>query len=108
MSGIKHIALTKIDILKNIDPLKLCVGYKIDGKLIETIPADTSLLNRAEPVYETLPGWKEDVSQIRAAADIPQPIIAYLRFIESYTGGKINLLSTGASREQVVDIQRPF
>ncbi|MFM8315869.1 MAG: adenylosuccinate synthetase, partial [Deltaproteobacteria bacterium] len=78
------------------------------GKRIHTIPADTSILSKVKPVYETLPGWNEDLTQVRNPQDIPQSLQNYLRFIENFTGTRINLVSTGAGREAVIDIQKAF
>lgn len=108
VSGIHHLAVTKADVLTGLSELKVCTGYRIDGKTIDTFPADTALLEKATPVYETLPGWKEDLSAIRSAADLPKNLVNYLRFVEEKTNSQINLISTGAGREAVIDIHRAF
>ena len=108
VSGIKHLAVTKADVLTGIDELKVCVGYKIDGKTYDTFPANTALLAKAVPVYETLPGWKEDLTDIRAAADLPKNLVDYLKFIEDRCQSQVNLISTGRGREAVIDIHRAF
>ncbi len=108
VSGIKHLAVTKADVLSGIDELKVCTGYTYQGKTYDTFPADTSLLAKMEPVYETLPGWKEDLTQIRSAAELPKNLVAYLRYLEDKTQSQVNLISTGAGREAVIDIHRAF
>jgi adenylosuccinate synthase len=108
VSGIKHLAVTKADVLSGIDELKVCTAYQYQGKTYDTFPADTSLLGKMEPVYETLPGWKEDLTQIRSAAELPKNLIAYLRYLEDKTQSQVNLISTGAGREAVIDIHRAF
>jgi adenylosuccinate synthase len=108
VSGIKNLAITKADVLSGISELKVCVAYEYQGKRIHTIPADTSILSKVKPVYETLPGWNEDLTQVRNPQDIPQSLQNYLRFIENFTGTRINLVSTGAGREAVIDIQKAF
>ncbi len=108
VSGIKNLAVTKADVLSGLKELKVCTSYQLDGKKLETLPADTSLLSRATPVYETFEGWGEDLSQLHSANSIPNALKNYLRFIEDFTGSKINLVSTGAGREAVIDIQKAF
>ncbi len=108
VSGIKNIAITKADVLSGISELKVCIGYDYQGKRLNTIPADSSILNQVTPIYETLPGWNEDLSKIRNPQDIPKNLQNYLKFIENFTGTHINLVSTGAGREAVIDIQKAF
>jgi adenylosuccinate synthase len=108
VSGIKNLAITKADVLSGIEELKVCVAYDYQGKRLNTIPADTSILSKIKPVYETLSGWKEDLTQVKNPQDIPKNLQNYLHFIESFTGARINLVSTGAGREAVIDIQKAF
>lgn len=108
VSGIKNLAITKSDVLSGISELKVCVAYELDGKRLETLPADTDLLSRVKPVYETLPGWQEPLTEVRTFDQLPTAFKNYLKFIETGTGARINLLSTGAGREQVIDLKRAF
>ena len=94
--------------LSGLPELKVCTAYKLDGKIIDTLPADVAAYARVEPVYETLPGWQEDLKKVRASIDIPVALQNYMKFIEDGTGAKIHLISTGAGREAVIDIQRAF
>lgn len=108
VSGIKNLAMTKADVMSGMEQVKVCTAYKYKGELLHTFPADTCILNQVEPVYETLPGWKENLTKIRTIGDIPKNLMDYIRFIESYTDSKIHLVSTGAGREAVIDIQKAF
>ena len=108
ISGIKNLALTKADVLCGLDELQVCTEYEVDGRRLDTIPADTSLLWRAKPVYQRLDGWKESLKGVKSASGIPPAMVKYIRFIEESTGAKINLISTGAAREAVIDIQKAF
>lgn len=108
VSGIKNLAITKSDVLSGIDHLKVCTSYQLDGKTVDTLPADTESLNRVKPVYEDLPGWKEPLTEVRRYEDLPINFKNYLKFIEKFTGSRINLLSTGPGREQVIDLQKAF
>ena len=108
VSGIKNLAITKSDVLSGVSELKVCTAYELDGKKLETIPADTDSLSRVKPIYETLAGWEEPLTEVRRFEDLPQNFKDYLKFIEKHTGSRINLLSTGAGREQVIDLQKAF
>ena len=108
VSGIKHLAVTKADVLSGIEELKVCTAYEYNGKTYDTFPADTALLGKMKPVYETLPGWTEDLTEIRSASDLPKNLLAYLRYLEEKTQSQVNLISTGAGREAVIDIHRAF
>ena len=108
VSGIKNLAITKADVLSGLFELKVCTAYEYQGKRLNTIPADSSILGKVTPIYETLPGWSEDLTAIRNINEIPKNLQNYLRFIEEFTGARINLISTGAGREAVIDIQKAF
>ncbi len=108
VSGLKNLAITKADVMSGMDEVKVCVAYWIDGKRTETIPADTMTLERAVPEYVTLPGWQEKLDAVRGPEGLPKNLVAYLKFIEERTQAKLNLISTGAGREAVIDIQEAF
>lgn len=108
VSGMKNLAITKADVLSGIDELKICTHYMHKGQRIDTFPADTSILSEVTPVYETLPGWKEDLKGIRTANDMPKNLVNYLKFIEEKTGARFHLVSTGAGREAVINIHDAF
>jgi len=108
VSGIKHFAVTKADVLTGLDEIKVCVGYKHNGKQLDTFPANTAILNSVEPIYETLPGWKEDRTDVRNQADMPKELVQYIKFIEKQTGSKVSIISTGPGRECVIDIAKAF
>lgn len=108
VSGINRLAITKADVLSGLPELKVCVGYRLKGKPIDTVPADTRLLGEVEPVYETLPGWSESLKGIRAASAVPPALRRYLEFIEARTGAKVALVSTGPGRESVIEIEKAF
>lgn len=108
VSGIKNLAITKSDVLSGFSELKVCTAYELDGKKLDTLPADTELLSRVKPCYESLPGWTEPLTEVRRWEDLPENFKSYLKFIEKFTGSRINLLSVGAGREQVIDLQKAF
>lgn len=98
INGLTEIALTKLDILTGYDVLPVCVGYRIHGKVYDTVPASLKDLAIAEPVYENLPGWKEDISDIREFDQLPINCQNYVRFIEKYVNTPICLVSVSPER----------
>lgn len=105
ISGVDDIALMKMDVLDNVDEIRVCVGYKLDGVRIDAVPQSTSEFCRVEPVYQTLPGWKKPMSRAKRADDLDAIAKSYLKFIEDYLGVKISVLSTGAERDETVFLQ---
>lgn len=107
-SGISGLALTKLDILDGFDQIKVCVGYKLDGKDIDHLPAGEGAQARVVPVYETIEGWKEPTANARSWADLPAQAIKYVRRVEELVGCPIALLSTSPEREDTILVQNPF
>jgi adenylosuccinate synthase len=107
-SGINGLALTKLDILDGFDTIDVCVGYKLDGKEIDHLPAGEGAQARVEPIYETIEGWKEPTANARSWADLPAQAIKYVRRVEELVGCPIALLSTSPEREDTILVQNPF
>ncbi|HWW48937.1 MAG TPA: adenylosuccinate synthase [Xanthobacteraceae bacterium] len=107
-SGIAGLALTKLDILDGFDEIQICVGYKLDGKVIDHLPAGEGAQARVEPIYETIEGWKEPTAGARSWADLPAQAIKYVRRVEELVGCPIALLSTSPEREDTILVQNPF
>ncbi|MGH7481153.1 MAG: adenylosuccinate synthetase, partial [Longimicrobiales bacterium] len=104
VNGLTDLALTKLDVLDTFEQLRIATAYRLpDGERIE-FPADLSLLERAEPVYETVPGWSSPTSGARSADDLPAGARAYLARIEALTGLPIRFVSVGTEREQIIRI----
>lgn len=101
LQGTTQVVLTVIDALGYLDELKICTGYEIDGKITREFPV-TPLLERAKPVYTTLPGWKCDVSGICNYADLPENCRNYIEFIEKEIGYPITMVSNGPAREDII------
>jgi adenylosuccinate synthase len=106
--GIHGLALTKLDILDGFDSIEVCVGYRLDGKEIDYLPAGEGAQARIEPVYETIEGWKEPTANARSWADLPAQAIKYVRRVEELVGCPIALLSTSPEREDTILVQNPF
>jgi adenylosuccinate synthase len=107
-SGITDIALTKLDVLDGFDEVKICVGYRLDGKVIDYLPASAALQARVEPVYETLEGWKETTFGARSWADLPAQAVKYVRHVEELIEAPVTLLSTSPEREDTILMKDPF
>jgi len=106
--GIHGLALTKLDILDGFDSVEVCVGYMLDGKEIDHLPAGEGAQSRVVPVYETIEGWKQPTANARSWADLPAQAIKYVRRVEELVGCPIALLSTSPEREDTILVQIPF
>jgi adenylosuccinate synthase len=107
-SGIDGLALTKLDILDGFPEIKVCVGYRFDGRAIDYLPASEHAQARVEPVYETIAGWQERTAGARSFAELPAPAIKYVRRIEELVGCPVALLSTSPEREDTILMRNPF
>ncbi|SFJ48190.1 Adenylosuccinate synthetase [Bosea sp. OK403] len=107
-SGIDGIALTKLDILDGFEEIKVCTGYKLNGELLEHLPAGQSDQARVEPVYETIEGWEGSTANARSWADLPAQAIKYVRRIEELIGAPVAVLSTSPERDDTILVHNPF
>ncbi len=107
-SGIHGLAVTKLDVLAGIRPLKVCVGYKLDGQLHDELPIEPYDIARAEPVYEQLEGWNEDVRGVRELADLPVGARRYLDRMQGLAGVPLVLVSVGPARAETIVLEKPF
>lgn len=107
-SGIDGIALTKLDILDGFDEIKVCTGYRLDGEILEHLPAGQSDQARVEPVYETIEGWDGSTAGARSWADLPAQAIKYVRRIEELIGATVAVLSTSPERDDTILVHNPF
>ena len=107
-SGITGIALTKLDILDGFSEIKVCVGYRLDGEILDYLPASEAAQKRLEPVYETIPGWPGSTAGARSWADLPAEAIKYVRRVEELIGAPVALLSTSPERDDTILVKHPF
>ncbi len=107
-NGITGIALTKLDVLDGLEEIKICIGYKLDGKEIEHLPASQGAQARVEPIYITLEGWKDSTVGARKWADLPAQAIKYVRQVEELIGAPVALLSTSPERDDTILVTDPF
>ncbi|MCH8942309.1 MAG: adenylosuccinate synthase [Bacteroidetes bacterium] len=95
-----YAALTKLDVLSSFDKINVCVGYEFEGKLLSTFPTNIEKLNMVKPIYETVEGWNEDISDCRSYAELPEATKNYLNFISEKSETKFGIVSVGPKRKQ--------
>jgi adenylosuccinate synthase len=102
INGIDKLALTKIDVLSELDEIKICVSYEINGKKLKSFPTNPEALSKVTPIYETLKGWKKDLSNISSYSELPAEAKEFVEAIEFFTGVEISIISIGADRKQTI------
>jgi adenylosuccinate synthase len=102
VSGITGLSVMLLDVLTGIDKIKICVAYKLDGEIIDFVPAKISDFERCEPIYEELEGWNEDITKTSKLSDLPPSVIRYLNRISELVGVKILMFSVGPDRSQTI------
>ena len=108
LNGLTGLVITKLDVLGGFKSLKICTGYEYKGETILDFPASIKILEACNPVYETLPGWSEDISDIRKIEDLPRNAKNYLSRIEEITETPINIISVGPGRNETIMVNNPF
>jgi len=103
VNGLTSLAVTKLDVLDTLDELGICTGYRVGDTVHEEFPADISVLDRIEPVYEWFPGWKRSTADARSLADLPKEARAYLDRIEALVESPMRFVSVGTRRDQIID-----
>jgi adenylosuccinate synthase len=108
LNGLTGLTITKLDVLGGLDSLKICTGYEYEGEVLHDFPASLEVLAACKPVYETLPGWSEDISGIKEMKELPDKVRNYLNRIEELTEAPIHIISVGAERTQTIVVKNPF
>ena len=106
--GIDGLALTKLDVLDGFDSLKICVGYRLDGEMIDRLPADAGRQARVEAVYETVDGWKQSTKGARSWGALPAEAVKYVRHVEELVNAPVSMLSTSPERVDTILVDDPF
>ncbi len=109
-NGLHGIALTKLDVLRGLGPIKVCVGYTVDGPgdVRDELPTDPGEITRAQPIYEELEGWDADTRDVRDVESLPKAAQKYVRRIEALVGVDVSLISVGPGRAETIMIKNPF
>lgn len=108
LNGLTSLAITKLDVLTGLNTLKICVAHELDGKKISSRPSSLKKMWRSTPIYEDLPGWKEEISSAKRIDDLPSAARDYLKRIEVVTGVPLSVVSIGPAREQTIELSDPF
>ena len=108
LNGLTGLVITKLDVLGGLEYLKICTGYEYNGEIIYNFPASLKILDACKPVYETLPGWSEDIADIRKVEDLPQNARNYLNRIEELIETPINIISIGPGRNETIVVDNPY
>ena len=103
INGANVIALTKLDVLTGMGGIKVCTAYELNGQRITTWPNDTRTLAEIQPVYETLPGWDDDITHCKTFEELPANAQAYVKYIEDTLGVPVGLIGVGADRNQTIN-----
>jgi adenylosuccinate synthase len=104
VNGLTGLAVTKLDVLDTFSEIPVCVGYRLDGEPLDSMPAEVERLGRVEPVYETLPGWGQSLCGVRRLADLPPPARAYLDRLQDLARAPIRYVSVGTRRDQIIEV----
>ena len=108
ISGINGIALTKLDVLDELDEIKMCIEYELNGKKINYLPASVEDQLKIKPIYRIFPGWKKSTNGIKNIDELPEQAKDYVYAIEDFIGAKISSISTSPERDDTILIYNPF
>jgi adenylosuccinate synthase len=108
VSGLDYLAVTRLDILDGLKTLKMCTGYRYDGRILDEFPASLKVLGEVEPIYEELPGWEEPLSGIRAYGDLPAAARRYVERLSEVVGVPLGIVSVGPARDQTIVLHEVF
>ena len=104
INGLTGLAVTKLDVLDSFAEIPVCVGYRLDGEDVDSMPADVERIDRVEPVYETLPGWRKSLQEVRRLAELPPAARAYLDRLQDLAHAPIRYVSVGTRRDQIIEV----
>ena len=107
-NSVTGLCVTKLDVLDELDVIRICVGYQVDGKPVEVPPIGAEGFTKIEPIYEEMPGWKCNTFGISRYEDLPENARLYLKRLEAVTGAKVAIISTGPDRDHTMVLHNPF
>jgi adenylosuccinate synthase len=108
INGISGLCITKLDVLDKLQEIKVCIGYKLDGRDIDILPLDADEIAACEPVFETFPGWQESTFGVTSYDGLPANARAYLERVQALIGAPIDMISTGPDREHTIVLRHPY
>jgi len=104
VNGLTGLAVTKLDVLDTFAEIPVGVGYRLDGREIDSMPADVETIGRVEPIYEMVPGWQKPLSEVRRLADLPPAARAYVDRLQDLAGAPVRYVSVGTRRDQIIEV----
>jgi adenylosuccinate synthase len=108
VNGLDCLAITKLDVLDELEEIKVCVAYELDGETCDHFPTNAAQFARCKPIYKTLPGWKQSTAECRTLEDLPKTARDYLKFLAELMAVPIAIISVGASRDQTIIVEDPI
>ncbi|MGF1479567.1 MAG: adenylosuccinate synthase [Cyanophyceae cyanobacterium] len=108
INGLDCLAITKLDVLDDLDEINVCTAYELDGRPVYDFPSNANQLAHCRPIYKTLPGWQQSTAHCRSLEDLPKEALAYLKFLAELMEVPIAIVSLGASREQTIIVEDPI
>jgi adenylosuccinate synthase len=108
INGLDCLAITKLDVLDELEEIKICVAYEVDGATCNDFPSNSRKFARCQPIYKTVPGWKQSTEHCRSLHDLPQPALDYLKMLAELMEVPIAIVSLGASRDQTIIVEDPI
>jgi len=104
VNGLTGLAVTKLDVLDTFAEIPVCVGYRLDGEKVDSMPADIETIERVEPIYEALPGWRKQLTEARRLAELPAAARAYVDRLQDLAGAPVRYVSVGTRRDQIIEV----
>jgi len=108
LNGFDAVAITKLDVLDEEPVIRICTGYRLDGRVVDSVPASLAAFSRCEPIYEEMPGWRRPTGHVRVIADLPVEAQRYVARLGELIGCPVELVSVGCSREQIIVLGEVF
>lgn len=108
LNSLDYLAITRLDILDDLDTIKICTGYKYQGQILKEYPASLDVLENVEPIYEEMPGWKADISKCKSYDELPEAARHYVERISELTGVPLGIVSVGPNRSQTIILKKIF
>lgn len=108
VNGLSGIAITKLDVLSGLEIVKVCTGYSYQGTVLDEIPASLEVMEQCTPIYEELPGWTEDITNVKTMADLPENARNYVTRMAELSGAPVVLVSVGPRRDETIMLRNPF
>jgi adenylosuccinate synthase len=105
VNGLTDFFLTKLDVLSGLERIPVCVGYRVGGEVADEMPVSQTDFHHAEPVYEELPGWSEDITEVKSFDDLPKNAQSYVKALEDMSGAPISAIGVGPGREQTLELR---